>query len=131
MTDYWGQSPPMKSLSSPVLFRELQEDLEDLSADGIDLSTSPLHSVLWHRIILDEAHKIKGTVPGLCSGCSQQQCACAAGHRPLVCCPPPPPPPPPAAAMKCSRRLVTAHRRFLKRQCGICAPLWTSLTLRG
>jgi len=47
--------------SSPL--KEDDEDvevLEDLSADGVDLSESPIHSVLWHRIILDEAHKIKG-----------------------------------------------------------------------
>eukprot|EP01012_Entosiphon_sulcatum_P067451 TRINITY_DN9716_c0_g1_i1.p1 TRINITY_DN9716_c0_g1~~TRINITY_DN9716_c0_g1_i1.p1 ORF type:complete len:1165 (-),score=253.85 TRINITY_DN9716_c0_g1_i1:69-3533(-) len=36
------------------------EDLEDLGKDGIDISESPLHAITWHRILLDEAHKIKG-----------------------------------------------------------------------
>ena len=28
--------------------------------DGLDLSSSTLHAVVWERIVIDEAHKIKG-----------------------------------------------------------------------
>lgn len=31
-----------------------------MDIDNIDLSDSTLHNVKWHRIVLDEAHKIKG-----------------------------------------------------------------------
>ena len=31
-----------------------------VDAEGVDLRLSLLHCVSWHRIVLDEAHKIKG-----------------------------------------------------------------------
>jgi DNA repair protein RAD16 len=35
-------------------------DVGMMDIDNIDLSDSTLHNVKWHRIVLDEAHKIKG-----------------------------------------------------------------------
>ncbi|CEM04117.1 unnamed protein product [Vitrella brassicaformis CCMP3155] len=37
-----------------------EEAESDLDQSGVSLKDSPLHAILWQRIILDEAHRIKG-----------------------------------------------------------------------
>eukprot|EP01062_Namystynia_karyoxenos_P006440 TRINITY_DN12253_c0_g3_i1.p1 TRINITY_DN12253_c0_g3~~TRINITY_DN12253_c0_g3_i1.p1 ORF type:complete len:1155 (+),score=498.32 TRINITY_DN12253_c0_g3_i1:72-3536(+) len=38
---------------------------EDPEEESLDYSLSPLHNRAWHRIVLDEAHKIKGRTTGV------------------------------------------------------------------
>jgi DNA repair protein RAD16 len=61
-----------------ILNPELQHEIEqDTGGDRIDIFRSPLHSIKWFRIVLDEAHRIKSRT----TSTSRAAFALAAEHK--------------------------------------------------
>ena len=61
-SDDSGSEPEAEEEEEELICKPTRSDGSELPPDwdGLDLSSSKLHAVVWERIVIDEAHKIKG-----------------------------------------------------------------------
>lgn len=62
-SEWWGLPPPAPPPTSPELLAAAAADEAEskgvVGSSGGSGGGSALHGIMWHRVILDEAHKIK------------------------------------------------------------------------